>query len=404
MAPSVQHASQRPPPPPFTEKELRSWRLLEDFRAALAPALLAHPDAVRRPSPARLALVADYLCLFLFGLFNPVVRTARALTAATSLARVRREVCGRTLSQGYFSECQQFVAPELLERVFTDLAAGLTRADAADPRLRDRPWLARDGSLFRALPRMAWALYGGGNAGSPNRAVRLHFSLHLADDKPVRAQVRRGKDCERAVWKESWQPGDAFVGDRYFGQNYRLLEELSQRDCAYVLRLREAAVITVAEELPVSSADQNAGVVRQAWARLGERPDPQSRRVRVVWVRAADGTELVLVTNLGPEELPAELVSLLYRQRWQIEMFFRWFKCVLGCGHWLAEGPRGAAIQLYLGLIAAVLLQLYTGQRPTKRMHELIQLYFLGWATLEDLTRGLQRELAHLQRVAAKKK
>ena len=397
-------SSQRPPPLPFSEKELRSWRLLADFRGALAPALLAQPEAVRRCSPARLALVADYLCLFLFGLFNPVVRTARALTAATSLERVRREVCGRALSQGYFSECQHFVEPELLERVFTDLAAGLTRADAADPRLRDRPWLARDGSLCRALPRMAWALYGGGNAGSPNRAVRLHLSLHLADDKPVRAQVRRGKDCERAVWKESWQPGDAYVGDRYFGQNYRLLDELSQHDCVYVLRLREAAVITVAEELPVSPADQKAGVGRQAWAHLGERPDPQHQRVRVVWGRAADGTELVLVTNLGPEELPADLVSLLYRQRWQIEMFFRWFKCVLGCGHWLAEGPRGAAIQLYLGLIAAVLLQLYTGQRPTKRMHERIQFYFLGWASLEELTRGLQRELARLQRAAAKKK
>ena len=397
-------SSQRPPPLPFTEKELRSWRRLEDFRNALATALLAQPEAVRRPSPERLALVADYLSLFLFGLFNPVVRTARALTAATSLARVRREVSGRTLSQGYFSECQDFVAPALRERVFTDLAAGLTRADAADPRLRDRPWLARDGSLFRALPRMAWALYGGGNAGSPNRAVRLHLSLHLADDKPVRAQVRPGKDCERAVWQEQWQSGDAYVGDRYFGQNYRLLDELRQRDCVYVLRLREAAVITVEEELAVTSADPQAGVVRQAWARLGERPDPPHQRVRVVWVRAADGTELVLVTNLGPDALPAELVSLLYRKRWQIEMFFRWFKCVLGCGHRLAEGPRGAAIQLYLGLIAAVLLQLYTGRRPTQRMHELIQCYFLGWASLEELTRGRQRELARQPRAAAKRK
>jgi len=143
---------------------------------------------------------------------------------------------------------------------------------------------------------------------------------------------------------------------------------------------------------------EKAGVVRQAWAHLGCQERYRSGRVRIVWVRAADGKELVLVTNLNAEELPAELVSRLYRQRWQIEMFFRWFKCVLGCGHWLAEGPRGAAIQLYLALIASVLLQLYTGRRPTKRMHELIQLYFLGWASLEELTRGLQRELARLQK------
>ncbi|MBI5385190.1 MAG: transposase [Verrucomicrobia bacterium] len=88
------------------------------------------------------------------------------------------------------------------------------------------------------------------------------------------------------------------------------------------------------------------------------------------------------------------MVRRLYRKRWQIEMVFRWFKCVLGSGHWLVEGPGGAALQLYLGLIAAVLMQLDTGRRPTQQRYELIQFYFLGWASLEELTRGMQRELA----------
>jgi hypothetical protein len=43
-------------------------------------------------------------------------------------------------------------------------------------------------------------------------------------------------------------------------------------------------------------------------------------------------------------------------------------------------------------LIASVLLQLATGQRPTWRMLELIELYQMGWASLEELTRGLARE------------
>ncbi|MBI5683541.1 MAG: transposase [Verrucomicrobia bacterium] len=47
----------------------------------------------------------------------------------------------------------------------------------------------------------------------------------------------------------------------------------------------------------------------------------------------------MLWTNLAAEDLPADLASLLYRQRWRIEMFFRWLKCVLGCGHWLAARP-----------------------------------------------------------------
>ena len=85
---------------------------------------------------------------------------------------------------------------------------------------------------------------------------------------------------------------------------------------------------------------------------------------------------------------------MIYRYRWQIELFFKWIKCILGCRHWLAESQRGVTLQLYLALIAALLLQLATGQRPTKRMLELIRLHQMGWATLEELTQGLAREAA----------
>ena len=51
-------------------------------------------------------------------------------------------------------------------------------------------------------------------------------------------------------------------------------------------------------------------------------------------------------------------------------------------------------LQLYLALIAALLLQLYTGQRPTRRMMELIQFYLSGLATLDELVAGLERARA----------
>jgi IS4 transposase len=84
-------------------------------------------------------------------------------------------------------------------------------------------------------------------------------------------------------------------------------------------------------------------------------------------------------------------VGELYRKRWLIEMFFRWVKCVLGCGHWFAESQAGATIQIYLALIAGLLLQLYTGRRPTQRMMELVRFYLMGWATEAELETGLNR-------------
>jgi hypothetical protein len=380
----------------LTENQLIRWRLVEEFRQRLGQVL--GPVRGGHSSwgdPQRRLAYADYLSLFLFGLLNPVVRTMRGLCSASHLQRVQEQICSRPVSLGSFSEAQHLLAPELLERVFADLAAEVHGPAPSDPRLRTQRWLAHDGTLWRALPRMGWALYGAGRGGQ-SRGVKLHLSFQILDDKPVRGTVRRGKDCERAVWKQRWEPGDAYIGDRYFGEDYGLLDQLTQARCLYVLRLREQAVMAVEEELPVSPADRAAGVVRQAWVVLGSRT--RSGRVRVVWVEA-EGHSLILVTHQTPEQLPAELVSLLYRKRWQVELFFRWIKCILGCRHWLAESPEGVALQIYLALIAALLLQLYTGKRPSKRMMELIQFYLLGVASLEELTTGLEREWQRLGKV-----
>jgi hypothetical protein len=372
---------------------------MEDFREALARAAQEYALHPTFSDPERLLSYSGYLSLFLFGLLNPVVRTMRGLCEASSLERVQREICQRPVSLGSFSAAQHLLEPELLEKVFVDLSAQLENRGAKDPRLATQKWMAHDGTLWRALPRMSWALYGVGRNGD-SHGVKLHLSFHLLDDTPKRATVRQGKDCERKVWQEHWEEGDGYIGDRYFGEDYGLFGKLNAKNCVYVVRLREQAVIEVEEELAVSAADQKAGVVRQAWARLGAREKTRSVRVRIVWVEA-EGHSLILVTNLGPESLPAELVSLLYRRRWQVELFFRWIKCILGCRHWLAESQQGVTIQIYLALIAAVLLQLYVGKRPSKRMMELIQFYLLGVASLEELTAGLHREL---QRLAAQNK
>jgi hypothetical protein len=390
--------AQRPARDAVKPADLANWKLLRQFRQRLArvqKGFSIHPSF---QDPERLLAMGDYLSLYLFGLLNPVVRTMRALCAASDLERVRQEVCGRHVSLGSFSEAQHLVAPQLLAEVFEELAAELPEQSQAEPRLGQRDWTARDGSLFAALPRMSWALYGAGRSGT-HKAVRLHLNYQVLSGKPVRAQVAEGRRCERAVWKEQWRRDEAYIGDRYFAENYSLLGQLQELDCGYVLRLLDTAVIQAEEELPVSPEDRQAGVVRQAWARLGKTERCRSVRVRVVWLEKVKDSQMILVTNVGVEELPAALVVMLYRRRWQIELFFRWIKCLLGCRHWLAESREGATMQLYLVLIGAVLLQLHTSRRPTKRMLELIQFYLLGVASLDELTKGLQREL---QRLVAK--
>jgi IS4 transposase len=383
--------------PHFTEKELKQWKLIADFRSRLEALSQELPQNPAWQEPNRKLQQFDYLSLFLLALVNPVVKTLRAVSAASQLERVQQEVCTHRASLGSLSETQHLVDPQLLEKLIASLSQQIPGPMPTDPRQAWQVWLARDSSIFTATSRMFWAQYGVGNpgkSGKPHHGVRFHVSLHLWDDKPARVAVTPGKVCERKVWKEQLEPGAAYVGDRYFGEDYKIFGLLQERGCSFVLRLRDEAVLAVEQEQRVSAAAQRAGIVSDVWGRLGSRKRYQTQRLRVITVRKPSGTLMRLVTNIPPEQLSAEQCLTLYRRRWQIECFFRWVKCLLGCRHWLAQSRTGVTVQLYLAVIAGLLLQLALGRRPNQRLWERVQLYLMGWATLDELMIAVQAALA----------
>lgn len=379
--------------PAFTEKDLQQWKLIADFRACLVPLLDHFPLHSSWADPRRRLQCADYLSLFLFALVNPVVTTLRGVCAATQLERVQAEVSARSASLGSLSAAQHLLDPALLEPLIESLSAQIHGPLPADPRAAWQEWFARDSSLFAALPRMAWAQYGGGGGGAPNRAVRLHVSFHLLDDKPARAQVTPGRVCERKSLRQQLERGATYVGDRYYAEDYKLFAELEKKGCRFVLRLCDQAVLQVEAQLLLREEDRAARVSGDAWARLGCQERYRTARLRVITIQSATAGTLRLVTNIPPQELSAVQVGAMYRRRWQIEGFFRWIKCILGCRHWLAESERGATLQLYLALIAGLMLHLLLGRRPNRRLMERLRFYLLGWASAEELAQATAQAL-----------
>ena len=379
--------------PPLSAQDLARWKLVADFQERLR-ALGGVATAGTFADGRRQLGQEEYLGLMLFGLLNPVVESMRGLCAASGLQRVQEEICGRAVSLGSFSEAQAVVDPQLLEKVFQELAAE-RQPYHGDPRLaayRDK-LVAIDGTVWAALPKMAWAFWR--RQPEAQSALKAHVKFNLLEEKPVGVTLTRAQRCERAVWREHWQPGEFYVGDRYYGENYRLFEQLQQAGGSFVLRLRQEAVFTVVAEYELSAEDRAAGVSFDGWVQLGCKKKYQIAPLRLVRVPTEEG-ELLLVSDQRPEQLSAELVALIYRYRWRIELFFKWLKCILGCRHWLAQSPRGVAVQVYCALIAALLLLRATGRRPGKRAMEMIRFYLLGYASLEELTRelGLEKKSA----------
>lgn len=368
----------------LTEQDLSRWKLIAEFQARLAA--VAGPESTGTWADPRRGLAqGDYLSLLLFGLFNPVVESMRGLCAASRLRRVQEDVCGQPVSLGSFSEAQAVVAPELLQRVFAELAAE-RREFQSDPRLAKYgdQLVAIDGTLWAALPRMTWAVWRWQHGRES--ALKAHVKFNVLQEKPVAVAITPAKRCERAVLREHWQRGEFYVGDRYYGEDYGLFAELQEAGCSFVLRLRQEAVFEVQEEFALTAEDRAASVTFDGLVRLGRKK--QSAPIRLVRVQTAE-SELLLVTDQPRAELCAALVGEIYRSRWRIELFFKWLKCILGCRHWLAESPQGVALQIYCALIAALLLLRATGRRPGKRAMELIRFYLLGYATLEELSAQL---------------
>jgi hypothetical protein len=235
---------------------------------------------------------------------------------------------------------------------------------------------------------MHWALWR--KQGVRQNAVRLHVKYHVGESLPTCLSLTVGKECERRQWEQMAQPGEFHVADRYYGEDYQLLGRMMERRCHFAVRLRQDAQWVQEQSLPLSQADKEAGVIEDLWVRLG--CQGQGPRVRVVRILGAE-EQIIVATDMEPQEMSAQIVALCYRHRWEVELFFRWLKHVMGTRHWMAESPRGMAVQIYLTLIGAQLLLLYTGQRPNKRMLEALQFYLMGWASAEEAMALVQKAL-----------
>ena len=203
------------------------------------------------------------------------------------------------------------------------------------------------------------------------------------------ALLANARSCERALLRRQLVAGEFYVGDRYYGEDYALFSELERAGCSYLLRLRQEARFEVMELWPLSATDQEASVIFDGLVRLGVGKARQQELVRLVRVQSERG-ELLLVSNKAREELSAELLALIYRSRWRVELFFKWLKCILGCRHCLAESQRCVALQVYCALIAALLLLRHNGRRLRQRAMEMIRFYLLGYATLDELSAALK--------------
>jgi len=363
--------------------------------------------------PPRQLHYDQYLCLILFYFFNPTLTGLRSIQKASQLEKVQNVLGVKSTSLGSFSEAGNVFDHTLLPPMVKALAQKALPQEA-DPRLKDleKTLVAFDGSLLPALPKMIWALW----LDEDHKAAKLHLEFDLLKSVPTQAALTDGNQNEKTILRKKLSSGKIYVIDAGYAQ-YSLFEDILKARSSFVCRLRDNAVWETLYEKELSPKDRNAGVQKDFVVRLGSKvkQDDLSTPVRVIEIHHFDPVPrrrpsrvsskktfrtnssdyvFLIVTDLL--ELPAELIALIYRFRWQIELFFRWFKCILKCQHFLSLSENGLAIQVYCALIASLLISLWSGRKPDKRTYEMLCLHMQGWASdqeLEEHLKSLKKKL-----------
>jgi Transposase DDE domain len=401
----------KPKAEPLKSRDIQGLKYLERLLPLLDQ---LHEVGCQRDRAGNRCLHYDQYCLLiLLFLFNPIVRSLRALQQASTLRNVQRKLGCARAALGSLSEAVEVFDPQRLCGIIESLVAEVKPVSDVRRGQLAHTLIAVDGSVVKTLKSITAAAFMNDKNGGSHSGWRFHTHFDVDRHVPTRIEVSPGSNSghndEKNRLRTALQADHCYVMDRWFAQ-YTLWNDIVAVGSSYVCRIRDNSNLdTVIEERPVSVEAAAANVLRDAIVDLGaskkDRDERPNHRVRVVLVKTTPHTKrggrkggtagpssdgvLRIATNLL--DVPAEVIADTYKHRWTIELFFRFFKHVLGCRHLLSTHPKGIEIQAYCAIIACLLISLWTGCKPTLRTYEMICMYFGGWASLEELLEHIRR-------------
>ena len=351
----------------------------------------------------RILHMDQYMTLLLLCMFSPISKSLRSMQQASELKKVQKKLRVPRSSLGSLSEAARVFDSDLLIEIIGELVLQLKPIPHSASLADIKAILTIvDGTLLKALPKTVDALWGQRNAN----AFKAHVQYELLKAVPVKCQVTDGKANEKAVLAQNLEAGRFYILDRGYAK-YELLQQIIGAESNFACRINDNSVFEIIEERQLDSDSLRAGIRRDMIVRLGceSLRDDLKQPVRVIQLKTTEQTQYSSHTlpyrgRKPPEtmlictdrlDLSADVIALIYKCRWQVEIFFRFFKHILGCRHLLSYCDNGIELEIYAAIIACLLIALYTGRKPTKRTYEMFCWYLSGWADEEELTAHIER-------------
>ena len=205
-----------------------------------------------------------------------------------------------------------------------------------------------DGSLIDAVLSMYWADYRKGA-----KKAKAHCGFDINHGIPSKIFLTDGNGGERPFVARILSKGQTGVMDRGY-QSHKDFDLLQAEGKHFVCRIKSRTTRTIIKQHDITP---DSHVFYDALVLLGTPGQNQSESpVRVVGYEIS-GAKYYVATDR--QDLTAEQVASVYKLRWTIENFFKWWKEHLKVYHLIARSKYGLMVQILAGLITYLLLAIY---------------------------------------------
>jgi hypothetical protein len=343
-----------------------------------------------KPHGNRELFLDDVFVAYLLAFFNPALRTLRTIEDFSQTRQAQKHLTPGKLCKSTLSDFNKLADPTRLQPILDHLRREVLKpgpAKAAEPLVAlHRQVLAVDGTFLKAAAAVTWAIRRRGS----KTGARLDFHVDVETWLPELIVIPEEGEGEARTALNTITPGAIHVYDRGIF-SFELIEAHPPKKADFVMRIREPGPrvpkLETVEARELTPEARDAGVISDRLVRLvgSDHRKPPNLVLREVVIVPADdpGNPVYLLTTLL--DLDASVIGLLYRHRWQIELFFGWLKSYARFDHLISHNREGVLLNFYASVIGVTLMYLQAGHRPSKYLFIMMGMVANGSATLEEI-------------------
>jgi len=244
-------------------------------------------------------------------------------------------------------------------------------------------------------------LKGSGLSKSDGRrkgGIKVHTLLNASQDVPCMIRYSPSADSDVKFLKEvQLPPGSVIVFDKGY-RDYSTYNRFTSQNITWVTRHKDNSVYKIKKRCQVNEYQKQKGIKTDWIIELGHHHSKKAKKVvarMIVYRDPVSKKDFCFITN--NEKLAPLTVAYYYKQRWQIETFFKRIKQNYPLQYFLGDNENAIKIQIWCALIADLLLKVIRQGTGSKMSFSntvgLVRLHLMTYMDLKEFLRAPEKSL-----------